>query len=215
MTKIKGHGEKTELVKPKEDENEKKVFTYDINAGSRAVLRIVQTEVNKLNDNLIKTVKDNVGSMDYKTNVKALMTKWNLSNRYIDRLHQIIKEHLPQELENGQWISHLDFIETWGAIYKHQDYTVPHQHWPCTWSWVYYAQVDEKSSPLVLYNIVENGSDKISNMQLRPRTGQLVMFPSYVIHGVDKTGGIGEDQWRIVLAGNIMLQHEKKDKDKK
>ena len=47
-------------------------------------------------------------------------------------------------------------------------------------------------------------------MQLRPRTGQLVMFPSYVIHGVDKTGGIGEDQWRIVLAGNIMLEHEKK-----
>ena len=47
MTKIKGHGEKTEFVKPKEDENEKKVFAYDINAGSRAVLRIVQTEVNK------------------------------------------------------------------------------------------------------------------------------------------------------------------------
>ena len=138
------------------------------------------------------------------------MTKWNLSNRYVDRLHQIIKEHLPQELENEKWVSHLNFFETWGAIYKHQDYATPHQHWPCTWSWIYYAQIDDKSSPLILYNIVENDSTKISNMQLRPRTGQLVMFPSYVIHGVDKTGGIGEDQWRIVLAGNIMLEHEKK-----
>ena len=57
MTKIKGHGQKTQVVEPNEDEDEKKIFTYDINAGSRAVLRIVQTEVNKLNDNLIKTVK--------------------------------------------------------------------------------------------------------------------------------------------------------------
>ena len=103
----------------------------------------------------------------------------------------------------------LNFFETWGAIYKHQDYATPHQHWPCTWSWIYYAQIDDKSSPLILYNIVENDSTKISNMQLRPRTGQLVMFPSYVIHGVDKTGGIGEEQWRIILAGNIMVEwHE-------
>ena len=56
MTKIKGHGQKTQVVEPNEDEDEKKIFTYDINAGSRAVLRIVQTEVNKLNDNLIKNI---------------------------------------------------------------------------------------------------------------------------------------------------------------
>jgi len=201
---------KAEKYLPKEDENEKTEFTYDIKAGSNGPLKIINIPVNKLNENLIKTVKDNVGPMDHKTNVKGLMTEWNLNNRFIDRLHKIIDGYVPQERENDQWYSHLNFLETWGAIYKHQDFAKPHNHWPCTWSWVYYAQVDEKSSPLVLYNIFKSDDSGLQNLALKPKTGQLIIFPSFVIHGVDKTGGIGEDQWRIVLAGNIMVEHEKK-----
>ena len=196
-------------LKFKEDQDEKKVFTYDIYAGSESFIKIVNTEVNKLNDNLIKTVKDNVGKNDYKTNVKGLMTNWDLNNRYIRRLHQIIEEHLPP-IDHMVYKPEFNFIETWGAIYKHQDFCKVHAHWPSTYSWIYYAQVDDKSSPLNIYNVMKKEDTTINNIRLKPKTGQLVIFPSFVMHGTDKTGGIGEDQWRIILAGNIMVEYNEK-----
>lgn len=195
-----------EKLQSKEGEDEKNIFSYDINAGCPGFIKIINIPVNKLNDNLIKTVKDNVGVNDYKSNVKGLMTDWNISNRYTDRLHQIIKEHLPKQ-NHKRYKMHLKFIETWGAIYKHQDYCKIHHHWPYTFSWIYYAQVDEKSSPLVFYNIMKEENTSINNIRLQPKTGQLILFPSFVLHGIDKTGGIGEDQWRIILAGNIMNEY--------
>ena len=208
MSKIKEHGQKTQVVEPNEGEDEKNIFTYDIEAGAKAFVKIINVPVNKLNENLIKTVKDNVGVNDYKTNVKALMTKWNLSNRYIDRLHQIIKEHLPIT-DHTDYKTYHNFLETWGAIYKHQDFCKIHSHVPCSYSWVYYAQVDDKSSPLEIFNIIKEEDKTLNNIRLQPKTGQLVIFPSFVQHGVKKTGGIGEEQWRIVLAGNIIVEwHE-------
>ena len=215
MTKIKGHGEKTEKFEPNEGSDEKKTFTYDINPSVPCLITVINVPVNKLNDNLIKTVKDNVGPLDYKTNVKGLMTEWNISNRYIDRLHQIIKEHLPVE-EGKLYNIYYNFLETWGAIYKHQDFCKPHSHNPFSWSWIYYAQVDEKSSPLELHNLVKLTDDgtELSGLRLQPKTGQLVIFPSYVMHSVGKTGGIGEDQWRIILAGNIITELTRKNEKK-
>jgi len=183
------------------------VNLYEVNAGCPAFVKIVQTEVNKLNDNLIKTVKDNVGVNDYKSNVKALMTDWNLSDRYIDRLHQIIEEHLPPT-EHKLFEREFNFIETWGAIYKHQDFCKVHHHWPNTYSWVYFAQVDDDSAPLDFYNIMRPDEKELANIRLKPKVGQLIIFPSFVMHGSDKTSGIGEDKWRIVLAGNIVAQYD-------
>ena len=212
MTKNKDHIEKTEKFEPNEGNDESNIFSYNIVAGGNGVIKVINLPVNKLNDNLIKTVKDNVGPLDYKTNIKGLMTEWNISNRYIDRLHQIIKEHLPVE-EGKVYDAYYNFLETWGAIYKHQDFCKPHSHNPFTWSWIYYAQVDDKSSPLELHNLIKLTDDgtELSNLRLQPKSGQLVIFPSYATHSVSKTGGIGEDQWRIILAGNIMTELTRKN----
>ena len=200
-------------VEPKVSDDKKKEYIYDINAGCPGTLKIVHLPINKLNDNLIKTVKENISpSYKYTEKVNAMMTKWTFTNRYVERLHQIIKEHLPVSEE---WSQSLNFIQTWGIVYKHQDFAHPHHHWPYTWSWIYYAQVDEKSSPLTLFNIMKENTTEIHNISLKPKTGQLIMFPSYVVHGVEKTGGIGEDQWRIVLSGDIILDPNANDKYKK
>ena len=180
-------------------------FSYDIEAGAKGFVKIINVPVNKLNENLIKTVKDNVGVNDYKSNVKALMTDWNLSNRYIDRLHQIIKQHLPS-VDHQIYKTHFNFLETWGVIYKHQDFCKKHSHIPFSYSWVYYAQVDDKSSPLEVYNVIKEEDKSLNNIRLQPKTGQLVIFPSFVQHAVKKTSGIGEEQWRIAIAGNIMVE---------
>ena len=202
---------KKERVQPKEGEDKKDSFIAEINAGCTAPIRIVQLDLKKFNNNLIKTVKDNVGPLNYKSNVKGEMTDWYLNNRYIERLHQLVEENMPiQPASDENWNVTLKFIDTWGAIYKHQDYCNVHHHWPYTWSWIYYAQVDDKSSPLILYNIMKENNTEIHNIALQPKTGQLIIFPSFVTHGVDKTQGLGEDEWRIVIAGNIMYHYEKK-----
>ena len=69
MTKIKDHSEKTEKFEPNEGNDESNIFSYNIVAGGNGVIKVINLPVNKLNDNLIKTVKDNVGPLDYKTNI--------------------------------------------------------------------------------------------------------------------------------------------------
>ena len=59
---------KKERVQPKEGEDKKDSFIAEINAGCTAPIRIVQLDLKKFNNNLIKTVKDNV-----KQNLKMLL----------------------------------------------------------------------------------------------------------------------------------------------
>ena len=71
-------------IEPKVSDNEKKEYLYDINAGCPGSLKIVHLPINKLNDNLIKTVKENV-SPSYKTEkVNAMMTELTFKNRYVE-----------------------------------------------------------------------------------------------------------------------------------
>jgi hypothetical protein len=83
--------------------------------------------------------------------------------------------------------------DTWFSIYKEGHYTIPHFHEPCFLSFIYYLKTDKNSSPLIF--------DR-TELILEVTNDLLVLFPSYLIHSVDKQKK-GDD--RICLAGNIVV----------
>ena len=169
-------------------------------------------EIGDLNERLEKSIRDNLDS-SMKSNVHASMTNYSFRTDEMKELHEHLEMRMNEVVKQKIFKPSdykINFIENWGAIYRKNDKSNPHHHAPFDWSWIYYVQVDDKSSPLILFNIMKENDTKIHNLSLKPKTGQLIVFPSFITHGVEKTQGLGEDEWRIVLAGNILLQYEKK-----
>ena len=85
--------------------------------------------------------------------------------------------------------------DSWGLIYKKGDITNTHQHYPCLWSWTYCVNACEGCSPLVFPT--SEGKNEIE-----PENGQLIMWPSHVLHEVPKQVCSHE---RVMIAGDIIF----------
>jgi len=90
--------------------------------------------------------------------------------------------------------------EAWGVIYDDGDYINSHTHkqgdlvdcsTPNYFSFVYYVNVPEGSSPLVF---------PTSGYELHPKPGQLVVFESRLRHEIPSNGGKG----RSIVVGNFI-----------
>ncbi len=91
-----------------------------------------------------------------------------------------------------------------------------HNHPQCAWSGVYYVDVgtdidDTQRSGFLHFMDPRGGAGMVQDpfhqfgrgRELKPKNGQLVMFPSWLMHGVHTYRGKGE---RISIAFNVVLQ---------
>jgi hypothetical protein len=132
-------------------------------------------------------------SQSQQTNVKAIMTSyqiWNESkvfDRLLDNIQRIIDNLIKKD-------KRLEFklTDSWGAVYKKNDYTIPHQHLPNNISFVYYLQ-STGNTPLIFDEC---------NFKLNPTDDMLIIFPSYLWHSVSKHN---EEKDRICIAGNLQF----------
>ena len=144
----------------------------------------------EMNKNIIETIDKEVGKNDYKTNVKAQMTDWEMHNYPgFDRLSHIINEVGNVLNKNDTYKFKLENI--WGCKYKSNEETFDHDHWPNVWSIVYYLYPPENCSELVFTEF---------NYSLKPEHGMLVIFPGYYKHQVIKKPFEG---YRYVVSANI------------
>ena len=165
-----------------------------------------------LNPRLEKFIRNTGDQMKRSTNLKADMTWFNVESKEFEELHNIIKPYLAKFFINDKIEKSLcmtpEFVETWGALYNKEDYTVTHVHEPCKLSWIYYVKVSENTAPLYIHQIV-NEEGKREVFQIPPKISDLVMFPSWTPHSVPKQK---TDEERICVAGNVNLTWDKKDK---
>jgi hypothetical protein len=77
----------------------------------------------------------------------------------------------------------------WFAKYNKGDRTLSHTHFPCLYSFVYFVNAPEGSSPLVFTS---------SDQSVEAKKGRVVIFPASLEHHVP----VNECDNRIVLAGN-------------
>tara|TARA_Y100000817_G_scaffold137769_1_gene108032 strand:+ start:52 stop:684 length:633 start_codon:yes stop_codon:yes gene_type:complete len=165
-----------------------------------------------LNPRLEKFIRNTGDQMKRTTNLKADMTWFNVESKEFEELQNIIKPYLAKFFLNNNHDKTLcmtpEFVETWGALYNKDDYTVTHVHEPCKLSWIYYVKVSENTAPLYIHQIV-NEEGKREIFQIPPKISDLVMFPSWTPHSVPKQK---TDEERICVAGNVNLTWDKKDK---
>lgn len=96
----------------------------------------------------------------------------------------------------------------WLQDYKDGGEHMPHHHPMSVVSGVYYVESNNEGSPLVFYN--PNSAQHFANYStftniVEPWEGRLVLFPSWLVHGVPKNRG--DNVVRRVLAFNVEYKH--------
>lgn len=158
----------------------------------------------ELNELLEKSVKDNIGPKNYKTNLKGKMTNYDFWNIHTSNLFKIIKNLLDKYFLNKV---DLDCKDIWGGIYNKGDYATPHLHLPSLLSWVYYVKCENKNSGLTFHNRYNSNNHNVEMLNIQPKTGDLIIFPSYILHSVKEEKN---DKERIIIAGNCNNKDIKK-----
>jgi len=156
--------------------------------------------INPLLEAEIKTAGDITGG---RSAAKCYRTRWDMHEVYpsfkklTDAILKVVKTACdPASDEAG---NPKDYIlrthDSWGLIYKKGDITSAHQHYPCLWSWTYCVKSCELCSPLVFPT--SEGKEEIE-----PEDGQLIIWPSHVLHEVPKQLC---DHERIMIAGDVLF----------
>jgi len=154
-----------------------------------------------ITDTIIKTIRDGGDKQGRETNVQASMTDWAMQEEpgFVELEEEIssIINYIPNILSsnyNGDdTLMVVDNI--WGVLYKKNDYTNFHSHWPATWSGVFYLEIpNDYAGALVFPDLGHH---------IEPVIGQLVIFSGNTTHGV-KT--IQSNSERIAVSFNYLAK---------
>ena len=129
-----------------------------------------------------------------RTNINASMTDWNISqDPVVSPLAELISKNVSsvsRHYFNRPEIA-WDIHSMWGASYIFGDSARVHDHYPATWSAVYYVNVGDGSSNLVFPSPA---------LSVRPWDGLLLIFPSNIGHEVPAYKGA---KARVIVAANL------------
>ena len=158
---------------------------------------------NKLNEKLERDILDVGDKMDRTTNVKGDMTYWQMHTKY-DSFKNLLKiiciDHLESYknlgLVNDKKVA-IVCTSMWGAVYKKGDHTEEHAHTGSRFSFTYYVKAENDCAPIVF--------TWPGVMQIRPKTGDLLIWNSEYGHMVPKTNS---NTKRIAIAGNLGFHEE-------
>ena len=146
-----------------------------------------------LNSDLIKIIKKTGDTQNRKTNVKADMTSWFMQREY-QIFNSVGDIAIKFAQEASPFEAQFELYDIWGAVYKRNDFTKPHDHWPHPWSFSYYVKSDG-TTPIIF---PEGGH------YFYPKTNDIIVFPSILRHIVP----IHEsDEERIIVSGNINIKY--------
>lgn len=110
------------------------------------------------------------------------------------------------------------FTGSWFSITRQFGVHPEHNHIPATWSGVYYVQANENDSPITFLDSNKNSnwpwmqtnqanSYNTPSYSIKPKTGRLILFPSWLMHRVDQQMA---DQERVTISFNLAALHEQK-----
>lgn len=168
------------------------INTHDVNHPTTVLTTQLGIPI-EYRQNLIAESYTIGDKMDNSTNLKAIMSTYSIwfeTDKFNSLLDSII--YFTQKSFNLPSSSlPLELSEAWFAIYKKGHHAIPHHHIPNRYSFVYYLQTDESSSPLIFNKC---------NLEITPKNDMLIIFPSYLEHSVPDQIG---NKDRICVAGNL------------
>ena len=87
-----------------------------------------------------------------------------------------------------------ELYDIWGVVYKRDNFTKPHDHWPHPWSFSYYVKSDG-TTPIIFPE---------GHHYCYPKTNDMVLFPGILRHSVPSHES---DEERIIVSGNINIKY--------
>ena len=134
---------------------------------------------------------DNRVSMDSNTTFiedSVLDTKAPETSKLMDELTEIFNY---RELVN---------IASWAHIHRKYESTQLHDHPPDV-AWVYYVRTPPKAGAIIF--TIQQGHNRSRSVPFNPKAGELIMFPHWVLHQVNKNL---DNEYRISIAGNAKYE---------
>lgn len=159
----------------------------------------------KIKDTIIRTIKDGGDKQNRQTNVKAIMTDYSMQEEpgFVELEKEIssIINYLPEITRSRHAQARnpvpMEICHMWGMVYKKNDYTAIHDHWPSIWSGSYYLDIPTDYAGTLFFPELEHN--------IEPKTGQLVIFNGSTLHGVKTIQSNGE---RSVVSFNYSMTFE-------
>lgn len=149
---------------------------------------------NEINPTLHKIITEKSLNKD----AGAWMTSWKyftdeflFVGNYAINLIKKLNINPPQGKSND-----FKIVDLWGQLYNVGDYQIPHQHHPNDFSFVYYVNTPEGSSPLYFDD---------TKQTITPKEGMMVLFESWIRHSVPEN----QCEGRTIIAGNIIYKNIK------
>ena len=195
----------------------------DISTNTYVLTVDAPDDVSCLNKDICNLIDSDINTGGDKQSINAGLSKftgWKFFNETTVHLlswvaHVVSKYYLEEE-----YIKFLPVMtQVWGMKYEKNDASPAHNHIPSIISWTYYPYIEdsEKVQPLELCKIpdgsieldlsscAEHQRSKTKQwgkpiISIKPYTGQLVVFPSYVYHQVKP---VEETIGRYCVAGNV------------
>lgn len=91
-------------------------------------------------------------------------------------------------------------VDLWGQIHRKYESTQLHDH-PHEVAWVYYVKTPPKAGAIVFQ--LQQGHHRPRQIHFNPKAGELIMFPNWVLHQVNKNL---DNEYRISIAGNAKYE---------
>lgn len=176
------------------------MLTYESKTFPNATpLTIYETKIDdeQMNKDLIKVIDERGDEQQFKTNVKAQMTNYDMtkSEPFI-KLTNYMRE-LVENICIGEEKTKVKLIfpDIWGAKYESGQFAISHQHFPASFSLVYYIHVPHQCPAGLIFTD--------ANIMKKVYSGLLLCFNGNVKHHVPQTEFRGS---RYVAASNAYIQ---------
>ena len=176
-----------------------------------------------LNEKIETAIREQGDKYKNSTEAQCLMTRWDMHDLYesvaligqaacdVARMVPLGRRTTPEGVPENVPLS---VTESWGLIYTKGSRTGNHTHWPSLWSFCYTVKANDCCSPFILGDLrqrvelpkgiglddVEGVLEPKEDMTVHPKTGQLVVWPAWLMHYVPE---MTCDCDRIKIAGNI------------
>ena len=146
-----------------------------------------------ISNKLEEEIRKSGDKQDYKTNVKAYMTDWVMTDKPgFNQLSEKVKSicsFLGKKYYNRTIQPRIS--DMWGMIYKKGDYAIEHDHWPALWSGVYYIKAPTNSGDLLFSQLKQ---------RITPKDNMMIIFDGGTRHSVEENLSNEE---RIAVSFNV------------
>ena len=153
---------------------------------------------------------DLIGASEHNKSVDI----WTIDSDYCtqlkNKIYEVMDLVLPEHFSNYHKLK--PFISNGWVNQQKPGQSFPlHSHGESLISCVYYIEAYENSGDLLVVDPrgsavwdlnVENGINSVKYKRIKPKTGKMVLFPSYVLHSVEENKS---DKTRISVATNIHI----------